>query len=91
MQICLPHTKDCFGEVDKDYDNQFDSIVSKDNVCKVEGRKHIEFYERNILEMLREEYVMGTKGEYAFVNQLGKSIIDNVLMFEGTFKGLGGF
>jgi hypothetical protein len=39
MQINLPHTWECFDEIDKDNDNQFGKRVSKDFTCNAEGRK----------------------------------------------------
>lgn len=62
MQIILRQTWDCFDKVNKDYDNQFGSRVSKDIVCNVEGRTLTEFCERNILEMLSGNYGIDTKG-----------------------------
>jgi hypothetical protein len=55
-------------------------------VCNAEGRKLTEFCERNKLEMLNGKYGEDTKGEYTFVNQLGKSVIDYALMSEGTLR-----
>jgi hypothetical protein len=72
MQINLPHTWDCFDEIDKDNDNQFGNRVSKDFTCDAKGWKLIEFFERNMLEMLNGKYGEDTKGKYTFVNQLGK-------------------
>jgi hypothetical protein len=68
MQINLPHTWDCFLEIDKDNNNQFGKRVSKDFTCNTEGRKLIEFCERNRLEMLNGKYGDDTKGEYTFGN-----------------------
>jgi hypothetical protein len=62
---------------------QFGKRVSKFFTCNAEGRKLIEFYERNRLEMLHGKYGEDTKGENTFVNQLGKSVTDNALMSEG--------
>jgi hypothetical protein len=53
-----------------------------------EGRKLIEFCERNRLEMLNGKYGEDMKGEYTFVNQLSKSVIDYALMYEGTLRDL---
>jgi hypothetical protein len=85
-QINLPHTWDCFDEIDKDSDSQFGYRVSKDFTCNAEGRKLIEFCERNMLEMLNGKYGEDTKGKYTFVNQLGKSFIDYALMSEGILR-----
>jgi hypothetical protein len=46
----------------------------------------IEFCERNRLEMLNGKYGEDTKGEYTFVNLLGKSVTDYTLMSEGTLR-----
>jgi hypothetical protein len=37
MKINLPHTWDCFDEIDKDNNNQFGNRVSKDFMCIAEG------------------------------------------------------
>jgi hypothetical protein len=48
MHIKLTHMWGCFGEADEDYYSQFGNRVSKDIMCNVEGRKLIEFFERNM-------------------------------------------
>jgi hypothetical protein len=52
----------------------FGKRVSKDVTCNTEGRKVIEFCQRNILEMLNGKYREDTKREYTFVNSLGKML-----------------
>jgi hypothetical protein len=72
MKINLLNTRDCFDEIDKDNDNQFGKRVSKDFACNAEGRKLIEFCERNRFGMLNGKYGEDTKSEYMLVNQLVK-------------------
>jgi hypothetical protein len=88
IKINLPHIWDCFDETDKDNDDQSGNKVSKYFKCNAEGRKVIEFCERNMLEILNGKYGEDTKGEHTFVYQLGKSVTDNALMPEGMLRDL---
>lgn len=54
----------------------------------MEGRKLIEFYDRNMLQTLNGKYGEDTKGEYTFVNQKGKSVVDYSAMSEGILRDL---
>jgi hypothetical protein len=73
MQINLPHVWDCFEEINKDTEYWLGNRVSKDLVCNAEGRKFIEFCERNMFAILNGKYGEDTKGESTFVSQIGKA------------------
>jgi hypothetical protein len=57
-------------------------------VCNAEGRKLIEFCERNVFEILNGKYGEDTKGEFTFVSQIDKSVVDCAVMSEGLLLDL---
>jgi hypothetical protein len=57
--------------------------LSKDIVCNTEGNKLIEFLKRNIFEIVNRKYGPDTRGKHAFINQVGKSVIDYDLVSKG--------
>jgi hypothetical protein len=59
----------------------FGNRVNEDIMCNVEGKELIEFCE-NMTEMLNAKYRKDTEGEYMFIIQLGKSVIQYALMSE---------
>jgi hypothetical protein len=53
-------------------------------VCNLEGKK-------KYASKVKWKYGVDTKGEYTFVNQLGKSVVDHTLMSEGILSDVVGF
>jgi hypothetical protein len=80
MQINLPHVWNRFEEINKDTEYWLGNTVSKDLVCNAEGRKLIELCERNVFEILNGKYGEDTKGEFTFVSQTGKSVVQICLL-----------
>jgi hypothetical protein len=56
-------------------------------VSSTERKNISEFSERNIFEILNEKYGADTKGEYTFINQAGKGVIDYALLSERLISG----
>jgi len=70
-----------------EWDRQHGDRSSKDAVRNEEGRKLIEFCERNSLEMLNGK--CGKEGrELTFFNLVGRSVIDCALVPEGILEKL---
>jgi hypothetical protein len=63
-------------------------MLSKYIVCSTEGKKFIEFCEGNIFEISNGKYGTDTKGEYTFINQAEKSVVDYALSSEGLISNL---
>jgi exonuclease III len=82
-QVDLPHLFDIIDNWDNSSHNWYGSRKSKDTVCNTEGRKLIDFCEKNGLEILNGKYGSDAGGEFTFVNQLGSSVIDYVLASDG--------
>jgi hypothetical protein len=57
-------------------------------VYNAEGRKLTEFCEVNMFEILNGKYFEDTIGEFTFVGQIGKSMVDYALMSEGLLLAL---
>jgi hypothetical protein len=87
LQVNLPHSWDTLENVDKEL-NTYRSRLSKDVTCNTEGKILIEFCERNTFENLNGKYGADTKGEYTFINQAGKSVIDYAVVSEGLINKL---
>lgn len=68
MQLNLPHSCNTCENADKEFKNR----LSKGIVCNTKGQKHIEFYQRNILEVLNGKYGADIKGDSTFINQTEK-------------------
>jgi hypothetical protein len=49
MQVNVSHIWDTCENADKEFKNPYGSRLSKDIVCNTEGKKLIEFHERNNL------------------------------------------
>jgi exonuclease III len=87
LQVNLPHRWDTLENVDKEF-NTYGSRLSKDVTCNTKGKKLIEFFERNTFEILNGKYGADTNGEYTFINQAGKSVIDYAVVSEGLINKL---
>jgi hypothetical protein len=74
-QVDLPHSWDGLENVNKEF-NSYGRRASKDSTCNVEGRHLIEFCERNTFDILNVKYGADTKGEFIFISQVGKTVID---------------
>jgi hypothetical protein len=88
LQADLPHSWDALENVGKEF-NTYGSRVSKDSTCNIEGRQLIEFCERNNLDILNGKYRADSKGEFTFMSQAGKSVIDYAVASEGLIKQFG--
>jgi hypothetical protein len=82
--VNLPHTWDPYCEAEKmDYD-LYNSRFSKDKCCSLEGKKKLtDFCERQAFHILNGKYGSDTVGEFTFINQLRRSVIDYALVSEG--------
>jgi hypothetical protein len=70
-----------------EWDRQHGDRSSKHAVGNEGGRKLIEFFEKNSLEMLNGK--CGEEGrELTFINLLGRSVIDCALVPEGVLEKL---
>jgi hypothetical protein len=74
LQVNMACTWDTFQNADEEHSNYFGSRLGKGNVHNAEGRKLIEFVERNNFEILNVEYGADTKGDYTSC-WVGKSVI----------------
>jgi hypothetical protein len=76
------------GHLQRDeWDRQHGDRSSKDALGIEEGRKLIEFFERNFLEMLNGK--CGKEGrELTFINLLGRSVLDCALVPDGILEKL---
>jgi hypothetical protein len=72
MLVNLPHFWDSFEDTDKEWDNQFESQSSKDKVCNSEGKKLIEFCERNAFGVLNGKYGSDTTENFLLLTNLAK-------------------
>jgi hypothetical protein len=88
--VDLPHSWDGLENVNKEF-NSYGRRASKDSTCNVEGRQLIEFCERNTFDILNGKYGADTKGEFTFISQAGKSVIDYAVASEGLIDKLVGF
>jgi hypothetical protein len=70
----LPHIADGLEEADEERHSQFGSRSSKDKIRNSEGKKLTKFCERNIFDILNRKYDSDAKGEFTFVDQLGKAL-----------------
>jgi hypothetical protein len=70
-----------------DYD-LYNSRSSKDKCCNLEGKKLIDFCERQAFHILNGKYGSDAVGEFTFINQLGRSVVDYVLVSEGLIGNL---
>ena len=52
---------------------------SKDKICDKGGEKFLEFCEMNSLDILNGKHVEDKNGEFTFLNNNGKSVIDYIL------------
>jgi hypothetical protein len=75
-QVDLPHIFDTVDIWDNSSHNWYRSRKSKDTVCNAEGRKLIDFCEKNGFEILNGKYISDTGGEFTFINQFGSSVTD---------------
>jgi hypothetical protein len=64
-----------------DYD-LYNSRSSKDKRCNLEGKKLIDFCERQAFHILNSKYGSDMVGDFTFINQLGRSVIDYALVLE---------
>jgi hypothetical protein len=86
-KVNLPHTWDPYCEAEKmDYD-LYSSTSSKENCCNLEGKKLIDFC-RQAFHILNDRYGSGLVGDFTFINQLGRSVIDYALVLEGLIGNL---
>jgi hypothetical protein len=63
-------------------------MLSKHITCNTEGTKLIKFCEKNTFAILNGKYEADTKGEYTFISQAGKSVIDYAVVSEGLINNL---
>jgi hypothetical protein len=89
-QVYLPNSWDGLEYVNKEF-NPYGRRTSKDNICNGEGRKLIEFCERNTFDILNWKYGADSKGEFTFISQAGKSVIDYAMVTEGLIGRLAEF
>jgi hypothetical protein len=89
LQVDLPHSWDTLENVSKEF-NTYESRVSRDSMCNTEGRQLIEFCERNTFDILNGKYGADSRGEFTFISQAGKSVIDYAVASEGLINNLVG-
>jgi hypothetical protein len=87
-QVNLPLTWDPNCEAEKMDYGLYNSRSSKDKCCNLEGKKLINFCERQAFHILNGKYGCDTVGEFTFINQLGRSVIDYAVVSEGLMGNL---
>jgi hypothetical protein len=79
---------DPYCEAEKmDYDLH-NGRSSKDKCCKLDGKKLIDFCERQAFHILNGKYGSNMVGDFTFINQLGRSVMDYTLVSEGLIGNL---